>query len=144
MQTVNLYIDTSIKGPRRRAGCYIYLLEMKTSKGPATVNKLVCMEETTENHMTLTAMEEALKRIHKPCALHIYLECSYVAAAIQKGWLKEWQYNGFVTKRGRAVSDEEKWRRIQSLLNVHDFSIHEKEAHSYREWMERELKKGDS
>lgn len=140
MQTVNLYIDTSRKGPRRGDGKYLYLLETQTSRGTATADKKGKLEDATENQLVLQALEEALKRLNRPCRLMIYLECGYVAAVLKNGWAERWEENGWESCRKRPVKDAEKWRSILHLLNAQDFTVLLREEHPYRDWMERELK----
>ena len=139
MQTVDIYIDTSIKGPKRRHGTYMYIIAMQTDKGTADVGNMDSVSDTTENHITLLALEAALKRIKKPCYLIIHLECSYVAAVLRNGWYKAWQENGWKTNRKTDVQDVEKWRAILKSLNEHAFEVRLKEPHTYREWMSRTL-----
>lgn len=139
MQTVDIYIDTGIKGPKPRQGSYMYIVAMETNKGTADIGNMKTLPETTENGATLAALEEALKRIAKPCKLVIHLECNYVATAFQRDWISQWKNNDWKNARGKPVADAEKWRSIEYLLNAHEFSVCYKEPHTYREWMQREL-----
>lgn len=142
MQTVDIYIDTSIKGPRRRDGVCQYIIAFKAANGvTADTGDKIRAADTTENRLTLLGLEAALKRLKAPCALIIHLECSHVAAVLNNGWLEEWKYNNWMTKKGAPVADAKKWQSIQYLLNAHEFQVVLKEEHSYREWMKRELVK---
>lgn len=138
---VNIYITSGIKSPSRKRGCYLYILETQTARGPATATKKEILEESTENQSTLLALCAALKRLRLSCSLHIYLDCPYVAAALSQGWFTEWEYHGWQNKKGRLVADAEIWRETSSLLRLHEFQIHQKERHPYRKWMEMEVSK---
>ena len=138
--TVDIYIDTSIKGPKRRDGTCLYIIAVQTAAGVADAGNMEQMEDTTESSLTLAALEKALERITKPCELVIHLECDYVAAALQNRWFEQWREHGWMTAKGKEVSDAEKWRHIEYLLNAHGFEVRLKEPHSYREWMQRTLK----
>lgn len=138
-KVVNIYLATSIRAPSRQPGCYLYILETQTAKGPATITKKELLEESTENQSTLLALCEALGRLRMSCSLHLYLDCSYVAAALSQGWYREWEYHSWMNKKGRPVTDGEIWRQTSSLLRPHDFQVHLKEPHSYREWQQREV-----
>lgn len=140
MQTIDIYIDTSLKGPKRRNGSYLYIIATQTNAGPADAGNMGSLQDTTENQATLTALEAALKRIKKPCRLILHLECRYVAGALENGWYKQWRQQAWMTAKGRPVCDAEKWRTIEYLLNAHDFEVRLKEPHSYREWMQRTLR----
>ncbi len=140
MRTVDIYIDTSIKGPRRRDGWWTYIIAMETGSGTADTGDTGKAEDTTENQATLIAFETALKRLKKPCHLVLHMECDYVATALTSGWLDQWRYNGWMTAKNKPVCDSEKWQSIQSLLNAHEYEVILKEPHTYREWMRSKLR----
>lgn len=134
---VNLYIKVSLKGPKRKSGAYQYLLNAETSKGPYEVTDLkVVEEETTAHHLTLLALEAALGRMKKPSELHIYLEDSYVCNVFRRGWIEEWQQNGWKNARNKPVVDAELWQNIVKLLDEHLYDFHVGEEHEYTEWMQ--------
>ena len=91
MEEVNLYLATDLKGPRRAAGKGMYLLECVTSKGTQTRNGTVRMEDATENQLTVSALEEALKRINRPVSLTIWTDCQYAGGAILNKWPEKWE-----------------------------------------------------
>lgn len=124
---------------KRRHGTYLYIIAMETGKGTADVGNMESVQDTTENHLTLLALEAAIKRITKPCHIILHLECPYVAAVLKNGWYKQWQSNGWKTNKKKEICDVENWRRILEFLNAHDFSVRLKEPHTYREWMRRTL-----
>ena len=138
-KTVNIYIEVSIKGPARRRGRYLYILETETSRGAATFTDKKEMEDSTESRLHLQAMVSALRRIRHSCHLNLYVESTYVAAVLSQGWIEEWKYSGWQNKKGQPVKDAEKWQEISSLLSAHDFTVYLREPHSYREWMAREV-----
>lgn len=139
MKTVNLYIASSIRGPARRDGQYMYILETDTAKGVATLTAKKALSGTTENQATIYALCSALSRLREPCHLEIYTDCVYLATAMTQGWLMDWKYAGWQNKRGRPVKDAEKWQEISYFLDVHDFHVHLKEFHTYKTWMNREI-----
>lgn len=141
-KTVNIYLATSLKAPRKAPGTYLWLLETDTKSGPATLYKTGYKEDTTENQSCLLALKESLSRLRVPCLLHIFTDCAYMAAALEKEWYKEWEINDWKNKKGKQVQDEETWRELSSLLRLHDLSVHLKEAHSYKSWMATEIQTG--
>ena len=132
---VNLYIDTSIKGPKRKDGAYLYLLHAQLSAGPYERKGQGKVPSATEHHLTLRALTEALRRFSKPCRLHIYLEDSYVCNALANGWPEEWRYHGWMTARGKTVADAIFWNDVIRLLESHEYTLHLQEKHEYSEWM---------
>ena len=142
MKYVNIYIDTSIRGPRRDDGACLYIIAYEASNGKvADAGDVLVDKDTTENHLTITGIRAALLRLKFPCHITLYLECSYVAAALQNRWYLEWRYSGWITARGKPVQDALIWQEIERLLYPHTFDVVLKQPHPYREWMDRELMK---
>lgn len=141
---VNIYIDTDIKGPQKKDGAYIYILSALTAKGTADAGNMKVMENATENSLTLAALGTALKRVNGSCSLVLWLECPYVAAALENRWFENWEKNGWMTSRKEPVKDAEKWQNILKLLDGHDFEVRLKEPHTYREWMRRTLREPET
>lgn len=136
MKEVNLYIDTSIKGPKRRDGSYMYILDYTTeAKKQHQVNDICRIPNSTENMLTLEAITAALSRLKLPCTLHIYLECRHVANAFRNGWLENWKSNGWKNAKGETVADAERWQQVCELLDKHEYHIHMQERHEYKSWM---------
>ena len=141
MDRVHIYTYTDIRGPRKRAGYYIYLLEQQTGKGPATLHKIEKVEEpATENKVQLMAAVGALRRLTRNCDLVIHTHSEYVAAGFTKGWLQKWAGNDWKNGKGEPVANRTEWEEIAGLLNAHEFEFYAGK-HAYSEWMEREIRK---
>ena len=139
MEEVNLYIETNLKGPRRQTGSCMYLLTMETSKGPQTRGRVVKLEDTTENQITLAALDEALGRIKRPVRVCLWLDCKYVAGAIANEWPQAWEKAGWMTSKGKTVTDAEKWQSVLEKIRAHEVSVKIGEHHEYKNWMLREI-----
>lgn len=137
-KAVSLYIVSGIRGPSRRAGKSLYILETMTAKGPATLTKALHVEEKNENGATLEALTDALKRLKQPCRLTIYLDTVYIATALEKRWPTEWKNHDWKNARGKLVCDAPKWQEAEYLLGAHEYRTELKKPHLYRAWMERE------
>lgn len=140
MDKVNIYIFTTITGPGTKSGSYTYLLEYRTSKGPATLTKQGILEEVTENQAYLQVMNEALDRIRKPCEVTIWTESRY----LQKGaecWLKGWQEAGWVNARKKPVANREEWEKAAERLGRHRVTFQVGQEHSYRTWIREETER---
>lgn len=140
MQTVDIYIATSIKGPRRQDGSYLYIIAVQTAAGTADAGDRKAVPSTTENQLALLALRTALKRLNRASCLRIYLECFYVAAALENKWYSQWREHDWMNSRAEPVCDAAIWQDIERLLNVHEYEIHLKEQHPYLEWMHRTLR----
>lgn len=140
MKTVHIYIDTSIKGPRRRDGVVQYILAFEASNGKtADRGSKIRKENTTENQLTLLGLEAALKHLNTACHLVLHLECAYVASVLKNRWYEKWRYSGWMSAKNEYVSDAKTWQSIEYLLNAQEFEVILKQEHTYREWMRREL-----
>lgn len=141
LKTVKLYIETDLHGPQRRDGVAMYILEARTSKGAATRDKLIPIPSTTEHHLVLEAMEDALGRINQSCQVEIYLQDQYIAAAIDGGLVQQWQIKDWQTTKGRPVTDADLWAAITAHLHKHIVTLHLSEHHGYRAWLQDQIKK---
>lgn len=141
MDMVNVYLYTTVKGPRKRAGAYAYILEIETAKGPATLSKTEYMKEATEHQAELQALIAALKRLTKPCALSIYTDSEYLAGALERGWIAEWKKKDWKNAKGQPVAHMSEWQEMAELLNAHCFLCLVGRRHSYYTWMQQEARK---
>lgn len=141
LKTVNLYIETDLHGPRRADGVAMYILETQTSKGTATRDKLIPIPSTTEHHLVLEAMEDALARITQSCQVEIYLQDQYIAATIDGGLVQQWQIRDWQTAKGKPVTDGNLWAAIAVHLRRHIVTLHLADHHAYRGWMQDQIKK---
>ena len=99
------------------------------------------LEDTTENQVTLAAIDEALGRITRPVRLILWLECKYVGGAIANEWPQAWEKTGWTTSKGKPVADAEKWQSVLGKIRAHEVSVKIGEHHEYKNWMLRELEK---
>lgn len=139
IKTVNLYIDTSVRGPRRKRGAYGFVLETITAKGPATCTKVTKLEETTEHQSLCLAIREALQRIKKPCRVVVHTQSEYTIAAI-KFWLQTWKDSNWINGKGKEVADAESWQEIASRYEIELDAVSDN-THQYREWLRSETER---
>ena len=95
MKAVKIYTFTDIKGPRKKSGHFMYLLEYETSKGIATLHDIVAVEtEETENKIQLQAIIKAAGRVKKPCEIEIHTHSLYVSSAINGSTMSFYREDG--------------------------------------------------
>lgn len=141
MQKVNIYIASTIKGPREQKGKYCYVLELdREGKEPVTLTKTAEISGT-ENGTAVQILLEVLKRLTMNCYLHIYTDSGYISSALDS-WLKKWWNAGWKNAKGEEISHMEEWREIAEILVGNEISVHLREEHSYRTWQQSELQKG--
>ena len=78
--------------------------------------------ETTNNRMELLAAIRGLEALKRPCSVEISTDSRYVHDAFAKGWLKRWTRNGWRTSEGKPVQNDDLWRRLLELEDLHEVS----------------------
>ncbi|MDO4546938.1 MAG: ribonuclease HI [Clostridia bacterium] len=85
---------------------------------------------TTNNRMELTAAIEALGALREPCEVDLYTDSSYMAHAFLRGWLVNWQRNGWLTAGKKPVENRDLWETLIELTNRHRVNFHVVRGHS--------------
>ena len=146
MYQVNIYIDTSIKGPAKRRAVGMYVLEFVRENGiPETRNGVLFMDSATEDILVLELLSEALKRITKSCSLVVFTTCHHVFNVINYHWLPQWEKNGWKNAKGKITKNMLLWQQIKECMDIHTVTLSEEE-HSYskvymKRMIEEELKR---
>lgn len=140
MKEVNIYITTSVKSISKKKGTGGFIIECGTDTwkrfGPVT---------ETQNGAEVVILDAALKKLpvisSEPCRLILWLETSYVAAAISKGKYRKWEELCWHNNKGQQIRCMEQWQQIADALKVHEVAeVHCNEHHSFSNWMENRLK----
>jgi ribonuclease HI len=76
--------------------------------------------DTTNNRMELTGAIRGLESLKQPCRVDLATDSKYVLGAFTKGWLSRWMANGWRTADKKPVQNEDLWRRLVELGEVHD------------------------
>lgn len=141
MFKVNIYIETTWKGPARRPGAAMWLVEYETKTGiPVTREGLVWLEDGTENQGALTALAEALEILTKSCSARIFTRCEHILCSTGNFWHIQWEKNAWHNARGKEVKNADLWQRVTEAMKHHACTFC-KEDHSYRQVMELTLRK---
>lgn len=74
---------------------------------------------TTNNRMELTAAVEALSCLKKPCQVRLFSDSAYLVSAFTKGWLANWQNNGWKNAAGDPVSNLDLWQLLLAAASPH-------------------------
>ena len=77
--------------------------------------------KTTNNQMELAAIAEGLELIAGQCReITIRSDSRYACDAFNKGWLKNWHRNGWLTYSKQPVKNQDLWQRIERAIAKHD------------------------
>jgi ribonuclease HI len=75
---------------------------------------------TTNNRMELTAAIRALEALKLPCTVRLNTDSLYVLNPFKKGWLANWQRNGWRTADKKPVSNVDLWQQLHALTLQHE------------------------
>lgn len=92
---------------------------------------------TTNNQMELTGVIEGLKALNEPCKVELYTDSQYIVNAINKGWLRNWQKNGWKKADKSPVLNKELWLEIIALLTKHEVNVNWVKGHAENEYNNR-------
>ena len=85
---------------------------------------------TTNNRMELMGVITALKALNRPCQVDLYTDSQYVVNAIEKGWAKKWQANGWMRNKKDKALNPDLWQTLLDLLEVHQVAFHWVKGHA--------------
>lgn len=140
MPIVCIYVSTDLKGPRKRRGKYLYILQFVSSGGKKAELTAGDVEDgVTENSMYLTALLHALRRLNRPCNLHIHIDNPYFRNTYLNGWPQEWKKNGWRKADGSVPANMDLWRQILAELKEHIVVLEPAGKHEFSGWMRMEL-----
>lgn len=132
MDAVTIYTDGACSGNPGPGGYGAILLyqghELELSGGEA---------QTTNNRMELMGVITALRALKRPCAVQLYTDSQYVVNAVEKGWAKRWQANGWMRNKKEQALNPDLWQELLELLEVHQVRFHWVRGHAGDEYNER-------
>ncbi|MHB1315215.1 MAG: ribonuclease HI [Christensenellales bacterium] len=125
MKKVAVYTDGACSynpGPGGWAAILMYRDSQKEISG-------YC-EQTTNNRMELFAVISALKALKEPCKVTIQSDSAYVVNAFDKGWIINWEKNGWKNAKKDPVENQDLWKLLLEYLKIHQATFHKIKGHS--------------
>ena len=92
---------------------------------------------TTNNRMELTAVIEALGQLKEPCKVKVYSDSAYLVNGFRQGWLDKWRKNGWLNSRKQPVENQDLWKRLLELMDIHQVEYVKVKGHSDNPWNNR-------
>jgi len=118
---ITIYTDGAASGNPGPGGYGVLLLSGKHRKELSGG-----FRETTNNRMELLAVIVGLEALKKPGSdVVIYTDSKYVADAVTKGWVFDWERKGFKKKKNPDL-----WRRFLKIYPRHNITFRWVEGHS--------------
>lgn len=132
MKNVDIYTDGACSGnPGKGGWCAILIyggVEKQISGGE---------EYTTNNRMEVYAAVAGLSALKERCKVRLYSDSAYLVNAVQNGWLRNWQANGWCTADNKPVKNAELWQELAALLTKHDVTFIKVKGHADNEYNNR-------
>ena len=75
-------------------------------------------QHTTNNRMELTAAIEGLKALKEGCEVEVVTDSEYLKNGITT-WIKGWKRNGWMTKAGKPVVNQDLWQVLDEQVERH-------------------------
>ena len=85
---------------------------------------------TTNNRMELMGVITALEALNRPCQVDLYTDSQSVVNAIEKGWARKWQANGWLRNKKDKALNPDLWQRLLDLLDTHQVTFHWVKGHA--------------
>lgn len=126
MRHVDIFTDGAAKANPRGPGGYAAIV--KVYKKDST--EFESIEEfadgspvTTNNKMELMGVIIGLERVTEPSMIRIYSDSSYIINAFNKRWMYNWKRNGWKTRTGGPVKNQDLWERLLKAKEPHKVSF---------------------
>ncbi len=128
MKKIDLYTDGACSGNPGVGGWACVLIYNGIRKTISGGEK-----ETTNNRMELMAVIRGLETLKQECMVDIYSDSAYVVNAIEKGWIENWQKNGWKTAKKDDVLNKDLWQKLLELTKKHPSTFIKVKGHADNE-----------
>ncbi len=78
------------------------------------------LRRTTNNRMEILAAIKGLEALRSRCRVTIHSDSQYLVNAVEQGWAKRWQANGWWRNRQERAINPDLWERLLTLLDKHE------------------------
>ncbi len=89
--------------------------------------------EETHNLAALAGINRALKKLIKPCEVHIYIDNMYIKSAVKNCWPLKWRYNEWKKADGKEPEYVDEWKKLLTMIELHQITF-EKGTRNEDEW----------
>ncbi|MFV0314676.1 MAG: ribonuclease HI [Anaerotignum sp.] len=118
MKTITIYTDGACSGNPGPGGYGVVMLYGSVRK-ELSGGYL----KTTNNRMETMAVIKGLEALKEPCTVQLYSDSKYVVDAIEKGWVRKWQSQGWMRNKKEKASNIDLWKDLLKLLEIHNVSF---------------------
>ena len=86
--------------------------------------------KTTNNRMELLAVIEGLLTLNRPCDVTVYSDSKYIVDAVNLGWARRWQANGWQRNKRERALNPDLWAQLLDLLDTHQVTLRWVKGHA--------------
>lgn len=137
---VKIFIESTWKGPAKRDGVAMWLVECMKNGEPHTRQGFIHLKDGTEAQGNLMAMINAFHILKKPCSASVFTQCEHILNTIQNHWHIQWQKNDWHNAKGKPVKNVELWKMLMDKTLIHAYAVH-RGHHEYTNVMQAEVAK---
>lgn len=114
MKQVTLYTDGACKHNPGPGGYGVVLMYDGHRKEMSAGFRM-----TTNNRMEILAAIAGLEALKEPCQVRLVSDSQYLVNAIEKGWARRWQANGWKRNSKEKAINPDLWERLLALCKIH-------------------------
>ena len=129
---VYIYTDGACRGNPGRGGWGAILVYKNREKELSGGEEM-----TTNNRMELMGAIAALKALSEPCTVTLTSDSKYLVDAIEKGWARTWQRNGWKKSDKSPALNPDLWEQLLKLLDTHEVTFEWVRGHRGHPYNER-------
>ena len=129
---VYIYTDGACRGNPGRGGWGAILVYKNREKELSGGEEM-----TTNNRMELMGAIAALEALSEPCTVTLTSDSKYLVDAIEKGWARSWQRNGWKKSDKSPALNPDLWEQLLKLLDTHEVTFEWVRGHRGHPYNER-------
>lgn len=85
---------------------------------------------TTNNRMEIMAAIRGLELLNQPCRVTLHSDSEYLVNAMNAGWARRWQANGWKRNRKDYAANPDLWARLLTLCTTHEVEFRWVKGHA--------------
>ena len=86
--------------------------------------------DTTNQRMEMQAALSALSALKQPCRVQLYSDSAYLINGFRQHWLDKWQSSGWLNAKKQPVENQDLWRPLLELSQIHQVEWIKVKGHS--------------
>jgi ribonuclease HI len=129
MKSVTLYTDGACSGNPGVGGYGAVLMYNGHEKRISGADG-----STTNNRMELYAVICGLNCLKEKCQVEVYSDSAYTVNGFTKGWVYDWEKNGWKKSDNKAVLNVDLWQELLTLTRYHNVTFVKVKGHADNEY----------